>query len=77
MPTLRALLYATVPGAVVFLAFGQGLGVPLPFALAAAASFTFAVLYLTRVVHEEPEEELTAWRLAAPDLASWHRDGDR
>lgn len=81
MPTLRALLYATVPGGIVFVAFGQWLGVPLPFAIAAAAAFTLAILYLTRVVHEEPEEELAAWRLAAPDLASWHRpppvEGDR
>jgi hypothetical protein len=69
MLTLRALLYAAVPGVIVFLAFGYWIGVPLVFAAAAALMFTFAILYLTRVVHEEPEEELAAWHAAAPDLA--------
>lgn len=71
MLTLRALLYAAVPGAIVFAAFGVGLGVPAPFALALAAAFTMAVLYLTRVVHEEPEEELAAWAAEAPEAARW------
>lgn len=69
MLTLRALVYAAVPGVIVFVAFGYWIGVPLVFAAAAALFFTFAILYLTRVVHEEPEEELAAWRVAAPDLA--------
>jgi asparagine N-glycosylation enzyme membrane subunit Stt3 len=69
MPTLRALLYAAVPGVIVFLAFGYWIGVPMPFAVLAATAFTLAILYLTRVVHEEHEEELAAWAAAAPDLA--------
>lgn len=77
MPTLRALLHAAVPGGIVFVAFGYWIGVPMPFAVIATVLFTVAVLYLTRVVHEEPEEELTAWRLAAPDLATWHEPAPR
>lgn len=72
MLNLRALLYAAVPGAIVFVAFGYWIGVPLPYAVAASALFTLAILYLTRVVHEEPEEELAAWRAAAPDLVPVH-----
>lgn len=77
MPTLRALLYAAVPGAIVFVAFGIGLGVPAPVALALGGAFTLAVLYFTRVVHEEPEEELAAWAAEAPELGSWHEPSPR
>jgi len=71
VPTLRALLSAAVPGAIVYAAFGIGLAVPAPLALLLAAAFTITVLCVTRVVHEEPEEELAAWRAEAPDLARW------
>jgi multisubunit Na+/H+ antiporter MnhB subunit len=70
MPSLRALAAAVVPGLIVFAVFFFWLGLPAPIALAAGFIWAGASLVVTRVLYDDHEAELAAWREAAPDLAA-------
>ena len=69
----RALLFAIVPAILVFLVFRFWLGLSVPVALAAGALWGVVSLVLTRVLYDDADSELEAWRSAAPDLADDER----
>lgn len=69
MPSPRALAAALLPGVIVFAVFALWLKLPLPLALAAGLLWAAASLVVTRVLYDDHEAELAAWREAAPDLA--------
>jgi hypothetical protein len=70
VPSARALVAALVPGVIVFAVFAVWLRLTLPLALAAGFLWVAASLVVTRVLYDDHEAELAAWREAAPDLAS-------
>jgi multisubunit Na+/H+ antiporter MnhB subunit len=70
VPSPRALAAATVPGLIVFGVFFFWLGLAAPLALAAGVLWAAASLVVTRVLYDDHDAELAAWREAAPDLSA-------
>lgn len=68
MPSPRALLAAGVPGLVVFADFTFWMGFSPRFALLIGAVVSLAALLVTRLLYNDAEGELAAWRAAVPDL---------
>ncbi len=67
--TRRALLAAAVPGLLVFAIAWAWLSLSLWASAIAGIVWTLISLVVTRVLYDDPEPELAAWRAAAPDLA--------
>jgi hypothetical protein len=74
MPTRRAFVAASIPAVVVAGIFWRWLGFPVLLAAGIGLAFGFASLMVTRSVYDQAEDELVAWRRAAPDLAELDRD---
>lgn len=66
--SLRVPILAAIPALLVFLVFRFWLGLPVPVAALAGALFGVLFFVLARVLYDDAEAELAAWRLAAPDL---------
>ena len=75
MPTRRAFVAASIPAVVVAAIFWRWLGFPVLLAAGIGLVFGIASLMVTRSVYDQAEDELVAWRRAAPDLVEL--DGDR
>ncbi len=73
MPTRRAVLAALIPAVVVCGIFWAWLHFPLFLAVGLGAVFWLGGLLVTRSVYDNADEELEAWRRAAPDLADLDR----
>jgi hypothetical protein len=69
LPTSRAILAAAIPGLIVFSTFYFWLGLAPAVAVGAGILWTAASLLVTRVLYDDAESEMAAWRDAAPDLA--------
>ena len=74
MPTRRAFVAASIPAVVVAGIFWRWLGFPVLLAAGIGLAFGIASLMVTRSVYDQAEDELVAWRRAAPDLAELDRD---
>ncbi len=74
MPTRRAFVAASIPAVVVAGIFWRWLGFPVLLAAGIGLAFGIASLMVTRSVYDQAEDELVAWRRAAPDLAEPDRD---
>ena len=70
MPTHRALIAAAVPGLLVFAVAWLWLGLALWASATAGFVWSLISLVVTRVLYDDAEPDLAAWRRAAPDLAS-------
>ena len=70
MPTHRALIAAAVPGLLVFAVAWLWLGLALWASVMAGGLWSLISLVVTRVLYDDAEPDLAAWRRAAPDLAS-------
>ena len=66
--SLRVPILAAIPALLVFLVFRFWLGLPVPVAALAGALFGVLFFVLARVLYDDAEAELAAWRQAAPDL---------
>ena len=71
MPTHRALIAAAVPALLVFGVAWLWLGLSLWASTIAGVVWGLISLVVTRVLYDDPEPDLAAWRAAAPDLADW------
>ena len=74
MPTRRAFVAASIPAVVVAGIFWRWLDFPVLLAAGIGLAFGIASLMVTRSVYDQAEDELVAWRRAAPDLAELDRD---
>ena len=74
MPTRRAFVAASIPAVVVAGIFWRWLDFPVLLAAGIGLAFGIASLLVTRSVYDQADDELVAWRRAAPDLAELDRD---
>lgn len=68
MPSLRAILTAAVPGALIAADFVFWMGFAPAFALLVGLSVSAATLIVTRLLYDDAASEAAAWADAAPDL---------
>ncbi len=74
MPTRRAFVAASIPAVVVTGIFWRWLDFPVLLAAGLGLAFGIASLLVTRSVYDQADDELVAWRHAAPDLADLDQD---
>jgi hypothetical protein len=65
----RAILLALLPGLIVAFLFNDSLGFSTWFAISAGVVWFALTLVVTRLLYDDAQGELAAWRAAAPDLA--------
>jgi hypothetical protein len=66
----RPLVAALVPALIVAGVFRYWLGLDLTLAIAAGVAWAVGSLVVTRLLYDDADAELTAFRDAAPDLAA-------
>ena len=69
-PTRRALVAAAVPGLLVFGVAWLWLGLALWASAIAGIVWSLVSLAVTRILYDDAEPDLAAWRAASPDLAA-------
>lgn len=70
----RTLLIAVVAGVLTAVAFAYWLALPPWLAVGAGAAMTALSVLLVRILDDDADEELAAWRRIAPDLADMDRE---
>lgn len=67
---LRPIVAAVVPALIVLAVFHWWLRLPLPVAVAGGVAWAIGSLVVTRLLYDDADEELAAFRAAAPELAA-------
>ena len=67
---LRPLVAALVPGLIVAAVFRWWLGLDLQIALLGGVAWAAGSVVVTKLLYDDAEDELAAFRTAAPDLAA-------
>lgn len=66
----RAIVAALVPAVIVFAVFHFWLGLATALAVVAGVAWALGSLLVTRLLYDDADAELAAFRAAAPDLAT-------
>jgi hypothetical protein len=66
----RAIVAAVVPGVIVWAVFHFWLGLELWVAVAAGLAWALGSLIVTRLLYDDADAEIAAFRTAAPELAA-------